>query len=647
MNLREDIDFLAKRGIISEIISKYSQVSNELKNRIDISLIHRIIAIIKKKKRFESNNIDEIFDIGVIYKQEVPYEKRKELGEIYTPKKIVELILNDCGFGLRSFKDSDLIDLSCGSGSFLLIAIKRILYVYLEKFNKKHLSELLPNEARIIIRDIEERIYGIDINPIACMLAQLNIHILLIDLYKVILKKSKSFKPPLYKIYSFNSLKLMKNEFSSLPKTFDYIVGNPPYLFIRDIPAEHKKIIKSTKFLTKSGQYDYYQLFLELGIKSLKNGGKLGYIIPDSLLALSNRKVIRKYIYETTKINKIRVVGSQFENSSVSNIILILTKEKIEQKRKNNNIEINFHNGEIKKITQLPQKQIEKWNFKFLINLNPRDIEILNYLDKNFNSLGEISSTKNYSLSLTRGVELTKEGGVFYCKQCGKYYPIPTKKQICNTCGKKIENESIEEIILDNIPTSAQKSDYLPYIYSIQRYNITNYKYIDITKKGIRYKNLQNYDNRIIIRQIPQRGLICATLDPNKSLCSQSFYNLKILRSPIPEFNNHYLLGLLNSSLLSYFFLKSFGSYKELFPRILIEKIKSLPIKVPENREEKAKARKITKYVLNLLNLNHHKRNHQTMLQQKIDQLIYSLYGLEDYLSEYINNLMRENGDNR
>lgn len=638
MNLRKKIDFLVKRGIISEIIRKYTQLFDRAKTKIDTSLIHKIISA--SKKNFKSKQNNEIFDIGLIYKQEVPYEKRKELGEIYTPKKIVELILNDCSFGSMVSKDSTLIDLGCGSGSFLLYAIKRILYQYLCRFNRKQSSALLPAEAEIIISKIRDRIYGIDINPIACILAQINIHLLLIDLYKIILKKSENFKPPLYKIYNFNSLNLVLNKYPNLPNKFDYVVGNPPYLFIRDIPPEHKKIIESIKFLTNTGQYDYYQLFLELGIKSLKNGGKIGYIIPDSLLALSNRQIIRKYIHETTKINKIHVVGSQFENSIVSNIILILTKEISEQKRQKNSIEIIFHNRGIKEISQLPQKQIEKWKFKFLINLNEIDIDILDYLNNNFNSLGEISLNKDYSVCLTRGVELTKKGRVFYCEYCGKYYPIPNKKQLCNTCGKRFDKESIENIIFDNIPNSSDKSDYLPYIYSIQRYNITNYKYINITKEGIQYKNLDDYEERIIIRQIPQEGLICATYDPNISLCSQSFYNLKIIKSPVPEFNNLYLLGLVNSSLLSYYFLKSFGSYKKLFPRILIEKIKALPIKVPENREEKEKARKITLNVLNLLKLDVQKRNHQTVLQDEIDQLIYSLYGLGDYFSEYINDLM-------
>ena len=108
------------------------------------------------------------------------------------------------------------------------------------------------------------------------------------------------------------------------PEQYDFIVGNPPYLFIRDIPKVQRQIIKNMNFLTGQGQYDYFQIFIELGIKLLKNRGILGYIVPDSLLALSNRSKIRKYIFDTTIIKEIYHSGPKFEDPVVSNIILIL-----------------------------------------------------------------------------------------------------------------------------------------------------------------------------------------------------------------------------------------------------------------------------------------------------------------------------------
>jgi hypothetical protein len=175
---------------------------------------------------------------------------------------------------------------------------------------------------------------------------------------------------------------------------------------------------------------------------------------------------------------------------------------------------------------------------------------------------------------------------------------------------------------------------------SIQRYQIRKYKYIEVEKNGINYKNSEIYEDRIIIRQLSQNNLICATYDNNLSLTSQSFYNLKICQSPVKEFNNLYLLGLINSLLLSYYFIQVFGSYKKLFPRILIEKIKDLPIKVPKNDKEKKIALKISEKVKILLNTNESEIIKLNQIQREIDGLIFSLYDINYNDRQYIIDLM-------
>ncbi len=124
-------------------------------------------------------------------------------------------------------------------------------------------------------------------------------------------------------------------------------------------------------------------------------------------------------------------------------------------------------------------------------------------------------------------------------------------------------------------------------------------------------------------------------------MTSQSFYNLKVCQSPIKEFNNIYLLGLLNSLLLSYYFIQLFGSYKKLFPRILIEKIKDLPIKVPENEKEKEIASSIIEKVKILLDSDEKESNKFKQIQKSIDNLVFILYELPDsqkqHILEYMN----------
>ncbi|MFX1499954.1 MAG: TaqI-like C-terminal specificity domain-containing protein, partial [Promethearchaeota archaeon] len=114
----------------------------------------------------------------------------------------------------------------------------------------------------------------------------------------------------------------------------------------------------------------------------------------------------------------------------------------------------------------------------------------------------------------------------------------------------------------------------------------------------------------------------------------QSFYNLKIKKSPISEFNHFYLLGIINSMLLSYFFIKSFGTYKKLFPRILIEKIEEFPIKIPVSDKCRQKAKKIIELVKKILN----NFNYMKLLQKKLDDLVFDLYEISESNRKYILN---------
>ncbi|MFW9819345.1 MAG: TaqI-like C-terminal specificity domain-containing protein, partial [Candidatus Thorarchaeota archaeon] len=265
------------------------------------------------------------------------------------------------------------------------------------------------------------------------------------------------------------------------------------------------------------------------------------------------------------------------------------------------------------------------------------DISIIDQLNSNFPKLTNLSDKYNIKLVLGRGVELSKTGKIIYCETCAKYLPFPQKKFKCNVCNSSLNEKNSENIIYDDISTKEWQKNYQLFLFSINRYLVTQYKYIDTSKLGINYKDLNLYKNRIVIRQISQNGKICAAYDKNLSLTSQSFYNLSIKQSPILEFNNFYLLGLINSTLLSYFFIKSFGTYKKLFPRILIEKIKDLPIKVPGSYKEKNIARKIIERVkLILKNLDE-----LELHQEAIDYLVFELYQVSENNQKYIIKYMK------
>ncbi|MFX1274516.1 MAG: Eco57I restriction-modification methylase domain-containing protein [Promethearchaeota archaeon] len=620
------IQFLKKREVIATLIEYY-----DLKDKKSILLLNKII-----EDLVELNNIDDEYDIiGNLYEKRKNQAERKELGEFYTPKLIVNYILDSIGYKFENNIDElKIIDISCGSGSFLVEAVKRIKLRWKNKFKIRNFSELSIANAIKIIENIQNNIFGMDVNPIAVILCQINFYLALSEIINQIMQQIEGYNLPIFNISDISALKIIPSG------DFDFVVGNPPYLFMRDIPISQREAIESLQLETNTGQYDYYQIFMELGTKHLKNHGFLGYIVPDSFLTLSNRRIIRKYIYNNTKIKELFHIGEKFDEPIVSNIIIILQKENNNIEREMNYISINDTGNENKKPKTIIQKYIRNWNYDYLIHLDDEDLNLLTHLTEDFLKLGDIMNLDGYQIELSRGVELGKEGKVIYCKKCDKFLPLPRNELKCSRCNTILDLNSMEKIIHKSLKKVNQ--NYKPFIYSIDQYIVKEYRYIDITKNGINYKDFNLYKDRIIIRQISKNNRICATYCKSLSLTSQSFYNMKIIQSPISEFNNYYLLGLINSNLLTYFFIKSFGSYKKLFPRILIEKIKEFPIKIPKNKEDIKYSFKIIEKVKFLLNSKERDKALKIEKQKEIDDLVFQLYQIPNHLSKKICNYIQD-----
>ena len=614
--------FLIDRAIISNLTKFYgiNSENNEI-NDFLIELVEKISDLELKDKKLADK-----FDLDIFaktYEKIIPHSQRKIMGEFFTPVNIVNSILKSVGYTTQNdINDKKLIDLSCGSGSFLVKAAE----VLSNKLNTQ--SKLTFEKAKEIIEKMKINIFGIDINPIACILCQINLYFILLNYFDIIFEHDKLYTIPIFNIFNKDALKFEINE------KYDFVVGNPPYLFIRAIPEERRKLIEELPLITNKGQYDYYQIFIEIGIKILKKQGKLGYIVPDSLLALSNRKSLRKYIFSNTMIKEIVVVGSGFKDPVVSSIIIVLQKELSGEKRLNNKILIKENLENNPRENLLLQKDMPEWDYKYLIHLNQMDINILKHLNSKFPKLKSLMDDSKFSISINRGVELGKDGKVIFCNQCKKYFPLPKSNLICIKCGAGMNSKNIDKIIVDTLPEDSEDT-YELFIYSLNRYSVKEYKYIKMNVDGINYKDLNNYLNRIVIRQLSQENHICAAYE-EKALSSQSVYNVKIHKSPIEEFNHFYILGLLNSQLLSYYFLKTFGSYKLLFPRILIEKLKTLPIKVPLTQNEREFSNLIKENVKKIIYFKPKNKNQLFQVQNQIDYLVNKLYLINEDMNNHI-----------
>jgi ribosomal protein S15P/S13E/SAM-dependent methyltransferase len=99
-----------------------------------------------------------------LYQYLVPKKIRNDLGEFYTPDWLAEHLLNRLEY--NGDLDKRLLDPACGSGTFLVLAIRRM--------KEWALQHDPPIDAETAAKKILEKLCGFDLNPIAVIAARTN-----------------------------------------------------------------------------------------------------------------------------------------------------------------------------------------------------------------------------------------------------------------------------------------------------------------------------------------------------------------------------------------------------------------------------------------------------------------------------------------
>ncbi len=116
----------------------------------------------------QPENVKDLFK--KLYQNLVPKKIRHDLGEYYTPDWLAELLFDEIGYDGNP--DIRILDPACGSGTFLIEAIKRVKqYSYEENIDDD-----------IVARKILENIIGFDLNPLAVITARANYLIAIADI---------------------------------------------------------------------------------------------------------------------------------------------------------------------------------------------------------------------------------------------------------------------------------------------------------------------------------------------------------------------------------------------------------------------------------------------------------------------------------
>lgn len=226
--------------------------------------------------------------------------KTKEKCQIFTPDDIVETMLDHVGY-IDSLYGKTILENSCGNGQFLKGIVKR----YINDCKRKGLSRTKIKNG--LGRDI----FGIELDP---------------SLYRECIQTLNSItdsfglKRVCWQIKQADALR----EPYSL--TFDFVVGNPPYVSYWDLEKSEREYIEGKYTTCQYGAWDYSYAFLQDGFNHLNSAGKMAYIIPNSIFKTKSgrsiRTLLQPYLTEVLDFTTTNV----FEKVLTSPAIIIIDR---------------------------------------------------------------------------------------------------------------------------------------------------------------------------------------------------------------------------------------------------------------------------------------------------------------------------------
>lgn len=260
--------------------------------------------------------------------------KKKIHGQVFTPLPIVNRMLDMTGYMGNTVLSKTLWEPSFGEGVFLLEAVKRIIDV----------AET-PQDA---LRAIQNNIYGVELDP---------------ELYMATVARLRAYTESRGVVgvdWEKNLRQGSALEDSLSDVTYDFVVGNPPYVRIHNIPAEDRDRVKSYRFTT--GTTDLYIAFFELGLNRLKDDGSLVFITPNSFMKNVSQKPFRKFLSDELLISELVDYRDTkvFDDADTYATITVLRKG-----HKNKNISYTLEQSGQIRHRKIPYAEIKEtaWNF--------------------------------------------------------------------------------------------------------------------------------------------------------------------------------------------------------------------------------------------------------------------------------------------
>jgi type I restriction enzyme M protein len=260
---------------------------------------------------------------GKAYEEIVGANLRGDRGEFFTPRNIMKMTVEM----INPKVDERVLDSSCGTGGFLVSAMTHVMDELEAQFTKEigvpriKWNDDFKKMYQDKVADMAQHNYfGFDINPDLVKATKMNMvmnndgsgNILQVNSLLPPHEWPEEFKQKLIDV--LKTKKKIRNH--TTIDFFDIIVTNPP--FGSKIPVKDKNILEQfdlayiwkyddkidswikTERLQSSVPPEI--LFIERCVQFLKEGGRMGIVLPDSILGAPGLGYIREWLIRNTRL---------------------------------------------------------------------------------------------------------------------------------------------------------------------------------------------------------------------------------------------------------------------------------------------------------------------------------------------------------
>lgn len=580
--------------ISDELLYKHTKILSEydFKSDVDVNILGHIF-------EHSLSEIEEVTQRIMGVEIDASKSKRRKDGVFYTPPYITKYIVENTVGKLCAEKKQELnikeeeyfsdrkrqkhtklhlieqlkayrewllqitiLDPACGSGAFLNAALSFLMdeHRLIDEMKAKVVG------STIVFQDIENSIlennlFGVDINEESVEIAQLALWLRTAKPQRKLSSLSENIKcgnslisdSAIAGDKAFDWEKEFPHIFAK--GGFDIVIGNPPYVFARDNMSDMVKDFYEREYISAKYQINTYIIFMELSVRLCKNNGLIGLIIPNSWLMTYSGESLRRFLVDNVTVDKIvNLYGKSFDDANVETVISIFRYKKSDN---NHLIEI-FKTEETKKTfdflhSKLQNEFIKNEKCEFFVFKDENSGNIIEKIKINSRGLDEVASVK-------AGLQAYEKG-------------------------KGTPKQSVEDV----------KSR--PYDFNYQ-YNNETYKYLDgsnVLRYGINWTGAWLWygkhlaaprrinlftDEKIIIREITNEYPHCINAVYTKDTYLYNRSNIAVLEREGENISLLYILSLLNSTLMSYYFKKNTAkAERKLFPKVILNDLRLFPIK--------------------------------------------------------------------